>query len=621
MNSQKENQKIGKYKARSSSVWVLLLGVSLITLYFDTEVADPFNTTKFILLLLLASWLLGHILNAIKQNRFKIESEAKTPISLSVLLVLALLLSTLFSDVFLVSLIGETQRRNGFLSYFCFIIIFFFSIISLRDYYLIRFFQISIFTGLIVGLYGLFQISGRDFVQWNNPYNSMISTLGNPNFASASLAIFATISTLSLSIKSISKPLKVSALLSTIIALICVVFSDSRQGLMAFLMSLAFYVSCYLYINYRRWGILAVGVSLLLLFLSVLGMLQKGPLSSLIYKDSVSVRGFYWRAALEMFSQYPLTGVGVDRYGAYFRQFREVEYTARYGYDIYATNAHNTFLQLFSTAGLFVGVIYVLIQIFVLMTGLRALPKLTGDKQKIVLTLLSAWVAYQAQSFISIENIGIAIWGWLLGGAVVGASYSFSEQPELPLQKSNNMLKNKSAQISLFQPLMSIILIAPAIFLSINLYNTESNLYKLRGKSAANLPENKTKISELANNIITNRFSDPYYKFQATASLFELGERDEVIKEVKALNSQDYRNLDFLKGLAYLYEYNKDYKSAIESRIQISVFDPWNANNYLELIKLHKVDGDLGGAKTYLNILLEFAGGTNIAKSASELLQ
>ena len=115
MNSQKENQKIGKYKARSSSVWVLLLGVSLITLYFDTEVADPFNTTKFILLLLLASWLLGHILNAIKQNRFKIESEAKTPISLSVLFVLALLLSTLFSDVFLVSLIGETQRMASYL--------------------------------------------------------------------------------------------------------------------------------------------------------------------------------------------------------------------------------------------------------------------------------------------------------------------------------------------------------------------------------------------------------------------------------------------------------------------------------------------------------------------------
>ena len=94
-----------------------------------------------------------------------------------------------------------------------------------------------------------------------------------------------------------------------------------------------------------------------------------------------------------------------------------------------------------------------------------------------------------------------------------------------------------------------------------------------------------------------------------------------MIKKVKELNSQDDRNLDFWKGLAYLYEYNKDYKSAIESRIQISVFDPWNANNYLELIKLHKADGDLGGAKTYLNILLEFAGGTNIAKSASELLQ
>ena len=37
------------------------------------------------------------------------------------------------------------------------------------------------------------QISGIDFVTWNNQYNAVISTVGNPNFAAAIMAIIATL--------------------------------------------------------------------------------------------------------------------------------------------------------------------------------------------------------------------------------------------------------------------------------------------------------------------------------------------------------------------------------------------------------------------------------------------
>ena len=62
-----------------------------------------------------------------------------------------------------------------------------------------------------------------------------------------------------------------------------------------------------------------LAVFFLVLVCSVLGMLQKGPLQNLLYKDSVSVRGFYWRAAIEMLKSEPLFGVGSDRYGSFFR--------------------------------------------------------------------------------------------------------------------------------------------------------------------------------------------------------------------------------------------------------------------------------------------------------------
>jgi O-antigen ligase len=59
----------------------------------------------------------------------------------------------------------------------------------------------------------------------------------------------------------------------------------------------------------RKLSLFVVGFSVAGAILAILGMLQKGPLVSLLYKDSVSVRGYYWRAGIEMFKDSPLTGV------------------------------------------------------------------------------------------------------------------------------------------------------------------------------------------------------------------------------------------------------------------------------------------------------------------------
>ena len=64
--------------------------------------------------------------------------------------------------------------------------------------------------------------------------------------------------------------------------------------------------------------------------------------------------------------------------------------------------------------------------------------------------MAAAWICYVAQAIISINQIGLAIWGWLLTGALV--SYEFVTRPgndsESPTPKSSNRSKSNSGIIS-----------------------------------------------------------------------------------------------------------------------------------------------------------------------------
>jgi hypothetical protein len=63
--------------------------------------------------------------------------------------------------------------------------------------------------------------------------------------------------------------------------------------------------------------------------------------------------------------------------------------------------------------------------------------------------LVGTWVAYNAQSVISLNQIGLAIWGWVIGGAIIGYStYGFDEEIKIRKPKgrqasASTLAKNK----------------------------------------------------------------------------------------------------------------------------------------------------------------------------------
>jgi hypothetical protein len=67
----------------------------------------------------------------------------------------------------------------------------------------------------------------------------------------------------------------------------------------------------------------------------------------------------------------------------------------------------------------------------ILFLSVIAIIKVTVRAKKydaIFVTLTTAWACYQLQSVISINQIGLAVWGWLFGGALI--AYEVATRPK-----------------------------------------------------------------------------------------------------------------------------------------------------------------------------------------------
>jgi hypothetical protein len=372
----------------------------------------------------------------------------------------------------------------------------------------------------------------------------------------------------------------------------------------------------YSIIKNRKLGLLVSGLSAVAALLAILGMLQKGPLVSILYKDSVSVRGYYWRAGIEMFKDSPLTGIGLDRYGIAFKQFREVGYPLKHGFEITSSNAHNTIIQLFATSGLFVGMFYLAILSYIFLRGISLLRRCEKDQKNIALGLIATWVGFQAQSLISIDNIGVSVWGWLLGGSILGLSF----RSESGINQTNNQKDNKLAQINLFQPIISVFVLLPIIIFASGLNKAERDMYVLKGISNPTYPESKSAVEMYVDKVLSNSIADPFYKYRSAFYLYDMGYQEKAYLTVSNSLASDPTNPEFIRGMIFLEESKNNFENVILLREKISTIDPWNADNYLQLLKLYKAVGDTAGMEAMRAKIFSFAAKTDVAKLALEII-
>ena len=324
-------------------------------------------------------------------------------------------------------------------------------------------------------------------------------------------------------------------------------------------------------------------------------MLQKGPLQALLYKDSVSVRGYYWRAAWEMFKENPILGVGTDQYGTYFKLYREVGYVLKYGFEITSSNAHNVFLQFFATAGVITGISYLVLVFLIFWISIRRILQDRSNIDPFFLGLFSAWVAFQLQSIVSIDNIALSIWGWVLGGMLLSKSARIERDIHLP--------KNtKSIQV-----LISAAILLPVIVFVSKLYVSETSTLRVVSisESGGSVQSNQILVNQ-AQSVAAQRLTDGLYKQITAEKMFIAGYTNEALVVLSDLINAYPDNPHYRSSRAVMNANLKNFKDVILDRKNMLKTDPWNAENAFQLALMYRNVGDFDQMQALKEFIISF---------------
>jgi len=412
---------------QSFALNLFLITSAVVTPFYSFE---SINLPKFIVLIFFASTALLYLAINIKTSFFSLPKVSK--IILIGLLSTYLLTFALSDTPWQQQLYGRENRRNGLLTYLSLLLLFlvFHSIPYLK--HLKVFLNRIALAGVIVISYSVLQLIGLDPYKWDSVNLHFFSTLGNPNFLSAYIAVVSVplLTWFYLNLNSAPKLMRgICVILILAILLFLIYRTFSYQGFISLFASLSVFTLIIIYKNKKRivfFGLMTlVGVSGLLAFF---GTLNSGPLAEILYKGSITSRGDFFRAAVNAGNSNLIGGTGFDSFGDFYLLYRDEVAGLRPNAE-FTDSAHNYFLDLYATQGLFGLFFYT----FLTYLTLKGFVKLIRMQTSTVHTaaLFASWVAVQVQSLVSPTNFLFSILIFSISGFVIGSAYLKKDAPEL----------------------------------------------------------------------------------------------------------------------------------------------------------------------------------------------
>ena len=174
------------------------------------------------------------------------------------------------------------------------------------------------------------------------------------------------------------------------------------------------------------------------------------------------------------------------------------------------------FLDILASGGLFLFVTYLSLVGLSVIAIIRVMRrKRQYDATFVALT--AGWVGYQAQSAVSINQIGLAIWGWLLGGALVSYEICTRElqvntqaiESKKSKRRSNSVSSSMPASSVLFGAVggfIGLLLVLPPFMADNHWYNAlKSQKAEILQKAALSWPMDSNRLANAVNILAQNK--------------------------------------------------------------------------------------------------------------------
>ena len=605
-------------EARKVQTFVLLGGV-FTTLTIWTKLEDPINLPKMFVLALSAAIVLGLALPAFLSARKFTTPIQQISLGLIFLFGLGLLIATMATDVKYTAVFGEYRRNNGFLSYFALVILMAAASLVFNLKSVKRYFTFLGIAGLILSFYGILQGAGKDPVGWKIDYNPFITTLGNPNFTSGFLGL-AGIAILYLALDAKDRKYQVIYAVGLLADLYILWRSGSIQGVFGFAIGAAVIILVKIWLINRKFGQVSLLIAAALGTPVALAVLNIGPLASRLYQGTLRNRLDYWNAAIGMFKDHPIFGVGIDRFGEYYREYAVQNQVVQ---GQIADNAHSIYLQLLATGGLILFIPYILLVFFITFVGFKALVKSQGDDKFKIGAIFGIWLATVTINIVTIDNLGVGVWFWITGGVLVAVSADQVQSSDLEQGHREKVNKGKSTKsansesafpvtyvASFILVILALVMVVPALGKSSALYNFKNNASSYttdtyvpalvsESKSASN---NSQYLIQLANLALIQNAADEAFV---------------MIDQINKIDSRSYYGNYFA---AFALEALNKRSDAIKYRERLKDLDPWNNASLIELIKDYLSVGNKASAAEIAALIKQNYPGSQSDIDASALL-
>lgn len=595
-------------------LWIFLA----LPLFFLPSSRDVFNFPKATLLFALLAGALIHYLLSPKGE--KVPSLVNRKLINFALFGASLLISAsaLFTETALMrALFGYPNRSNGLLTYLALILLIWVSSRMLISRRFLEKLQRDLLILIILFVsYSFLQYLDLDPVSWNNSYNRIIGTLGNPNFSGAFLGIMGAV--LIFYFFSTSKPIRFFYLTLSICSAFLGWATESFQSVLIFAIGILILVLAYLKSRFGfKTFISSVTASFFIGIFLVWSFFGQGLLGERLYQPTLVLRLEYWTVGIKTALAYPFLGIGPDSYTEGWRLFRTPDFVKTYSESVSVDSAHNTLINFMANFGipafLFLLVIYLLI-------GINALKLLFGRDQHtlIVKAIALIWLLLVIQSLFSLEQIGLHVFQWVAGSLLLNQGFIANSQ-HLSASEARKETRFQERGGFSARGEVAIMTIVITFIAFLPLLNQEIRLNKL---GATPVDKNATQlfIDEALDGFGDYSIKDMNRVIVISDFLLRAERYSDAQSLIEDIVKDEPRSYEGFEQLARLAGFRGEYSVEIEYRLNIESFDPQNYKNLISLAEAYRLSGALTEAKNYAGKALLISNDLEVNKLATSII-